>query len=522
MKLTKQIILKHPILFIISTSAALLIIINCIKNIILHLTCELQLSYTWDTPIYWAVGRGLLNGLKPYVDLFETKPPGVFLLSALSFSLTNDVFLGNVFSFLCLVIIGFAPIFATYFYLKRNKLSPIYHYSLLFTSFVFGTLLMLYCQVRSGQIQVEGLGATFACLYVLTISFIKVENMKFYSPVIFLSSFFLMSSGMFKEPFVLVAIACSLLFINSFKEFLFKLLLPLVYGGLFGVVILLFSGSFAPYIKIYLPHMLGSHISVYGSPFERGFDFLKLLEDLSGFSLLFSFSIFMLFFNFLFIFAKNLFTKKAISFLVFNIMKLFVIIYLPIFAVGLGGQYYNHHFVFAAPFYFSLFVFFILNFTKGTFPYKKTVLSFLLITLCISSLLLPRYRYDASVLEANPQLRTEAKYVDTLLDAVGEERYQFLGFNGNLFYGFTKHSPLGPVFFQDPNNFMNGENWFSQNLIAQLQKANIVIIDKINVHTLNKTVNAILEENYTEVPYPEAKAIEKPQDFHYKILFRKK
>lgn len=522
MKLTKQIILKHPILFIISTSAVFLIIINSIKNIIQHLTCELQLSFTWDTPIYWAVGRGLLNGLKPYADLFETKPPGVFLLSALSFSLTNDVFLGNVFSFLCLVVIGIAPILATFFYLKSNKSSTLYGYSLLFTSFVFGTLLMLYCQIRSGQIQVEGFGAAFTILYILAIRFIKVENNKFYSPVIFVSSFFLMVAGMFKEPFVLVAIACSLLFIHSFKELLFKLVLPLAYGGIFGIAILLPTGSLMPYIKIYLPHMLGSHISVYGSPFERGFDFSKLLEDISGFSLLFSFSIFILFFSFLFIFAKNLCTKKGISFLVFNIMKLFVIIYLPIFAVGLGGQYYNHHFVFAAPFYFSLFVFFILNFKSEALHFQKTVLAFLIISLCLSSLLLPHYKYDEQVLKINPQLRTEAKYVDTLLDAVDEERYQFLGFNGNLFYGFTKHSPLGPVFFQDPNNFLNEENWFFENLITQLQKANIVIIDKVNVHSFDETVNNILKENFTEEPYPEAKAIEKPQSFHYKIMYRKK
>src|SRR3989338_6930341 len=46
-------------------------------------------SYDRDVNIYLAVGRGILNGLTPYRDLFETKAPGIFLLSALTLWLFN-------------------------------------------------------------------------------------------------------------------------------------------------------------------------------------------------------------------------------------------------------------------------------------------------------------------------------------------------------------------------------------------------------------------------------------------------
>src|SRR3989344_8992683 len=65
-------------------------------EVFLRLFYEIQGPYTGDSTIYWAVGRGILNGLTPYTDLFETKPPGIFLLSAMSIALTGGPMLGTV------------------------------------------------------------------------------------------------------------------------------------------------------------------------------------------------------------------------------------------------------------------------------------------------------------------------------------------------------------------------------------------------------------------------------------------
>ena len=37
----------------------------------------------------WTIGHGILKGLVPYRDLYETKPPGIFLVSALSYLVTG-------------------------------------------------------------------------------------------------------------------------------------------------------------------------------------------------------------------------------------------------------------------------------------------------------------------------------------------------------------------------------------------------------------------------------------------------
>ncbi|HUY35688.1 MAG TPA: hypothetical protein VMV69_23295 [Pirellulales bacterium] len=42
-----------------------------------------------DEILYFAMGRGPLNGLHAYIDLFETKPPMVFWLAALSLATTH-------------------------------------------------------------------------------------------------------------------------------------------------------------------------------------------------------------------------------------------------------------------------------------------------------------------------------------------------------------------------------------------------------------------------------------------------
>ena len=73
------------------------------------LRTELNAAYSVDDPLYWAVGRGILNGLKPYIDLFENKPPGIFWLSALSMKLTGGVYAMNIFSFICLLITALTP-----------------------------------------------------------------------------------------------------------------------------------------------------------------------------------------------------------------------------------------------------------------------------------------------------------------------------------------------------------------------------------------------------------------------------
>ena len=61
-----------------------LIFFIAFPHLISRLNYELEGPFTWDTPMYWTVGRAFLDGKKIYVEMFENKPPIIFLLSALS------------------------------------------------------------------------------------------------------------------------------------------------------------------------------------------------------------------------------------------------------------------------------------------------------------------------------------------------------------------------------------------------------------------------------------------------------
>lgn len=512
-------------------------IFHAIKQIVGRMTCELQYSFTWDNPIYWTVGRGYLNGLKPYSDLFETKPPGIFLLSAFSFAVSGDVFIGNIFCFVCLMIIGSVPLISALL-IFRIKPIGISMKSLIYgCSLAFGMSVMLYSQIRSGQMQVESLGAAFICLYLLMVFNMDTNGAKPYSLRIIIASFFIMCGVMFKEPFLLVAIASVFLFINSVKEMMYKLVWPLCYGGIMGVIVMIFTGTLHPYMTIYLPHMVGNHVSVHGSPLERGLDIRRLLVDLGSFSgglqtaviILAAVSIFLLLTG-----SRNDMSPKKTAYSVYTLIKGLLMVYLVSFSVGLGGQYYNHHYVFTVPFYVGLFMFIMLEVSPHfdvksdnkqlnmTF-YKTLATIIMAVLLLISSAvfyLLPDYRYDQNVLAANPVMRQQAGYVDGLLDHFGIERYQYLGFNGNRFYGLTEHSPLGPLFIQDPNNFKAENTWFTQNLLQQMKQAEILIVEKLNAPVLNDVLGKIISEDFTTEPWDESYEAEVPEDFEYTIYYR--
>ena len=81
------------ILILLMTIASFVMVAFVFRRIASY---ELHHAYNWDSPLYWTVGRGMLNGLKPYTDLFENKPLGMFLISAFSFRLTDDTIICNI------------------------------------------------------------------------------------------------------------------------------------------------------------------------------------------------------------------------------------------------------------------------------------------------------------------------------------------------------------------------------------------------------------------------------------------
>lgn len=494
-----------------------------INLIISYMRIELLNSFTADSPIYWAVGKGILNGLTPYKDMFETKPPGVFLVSALSFALTGEVYLTNIFCFICLVVIGITPLVFAYFTFKNSGdlKSKIIGFTFALLS---GTFIMLYSQVRSGNFQVEALGSAFASVYLLIIALNMAENLKPWSIKVIAAGFFMMAAVMFKEPFLLACIASALIFIENRKQLLNYLIFPLIYGGIMGTIVLMLTGTFIPYLTIYLAHMLNRHIGVYGSPIQRALNFNKIILDISNFSIILMLFVLCLLICYLVVSSNSIkkFTYKVKNeylLITLNLFKLFAIVFLTSFAVGMGGQYYNHHYVFAVPLYLALTLYVIKNSQKiGTlFIYALTVL------LIFGFVALPMAEFnEAKLNNLNRVIREQAEYVDELCDATNQERYLYLGFNTNYFYGLTEHSPLGPSFIQDRHNFYDTENWFSKAIKKQLDEAQIIIYDSTRTSKMDAYVNNYIAQHFTETPWEEATHLAKPKSFKFKVYFRKR
>ena len=506
------------------------------SNFFLRYSYELQGPFTYDTTMYYAIGKGLTHDLIPYQDLFETKPPMIFFLSALSYKLTNDFYLCNIISFIILLLTSLSvTIFLIIKIIIDKNKNFFIIIPLILTSLTIGFLLGGYDQLRSGEVQVELFGAGFIILYIVLINFIDIKKVKSYSPLIIISSIFLMIGIMFKEPFLLVSIACALLLCKDKKELFYKLLLPLIYGGISGILILIVTRTFIPYISIYLKHMLTNHINIYGSPLERMLHIEKSLGDLGNYSgALLGLILVMFTLTLISIFnEKNEETNKTYFILkeIYRYIKPIVAILLVSFSVGLGGQYYNHHFIFALPLYITLSMIsllFLYEHSKSfTLPTKETnflITQGITLSLFITSLsglyLLPKFSYNEKILFLNQTMKDDALYVDKVLDYYDEETYQYFGFNGPIFYAYTTHDPLGPVFFQDPNNFHDENNFFVNNLKEQMDKANIFFVRNINCGVMNEYITTCINENFQLIDKQIEKELEKPTSFTYKSYIR--
>ena len=511
---------------------------------------ELKRPFTWDTTMYYAIGKGFSHGLKPYVDMFETKPPMIFFMASLSYSLTGDYYLCNFLSFTFLILTTLSPLIMLVVLMVKRKERNIYLYIIFgLSALMVGMLLGGYLQLRSGEVQVELFGSFFVLAYILTARGIDVEKAKFYSPLIIVSALFLMIGVMFKEPFILIAFACAMIVCKNPKEWFYRFILPCVYGGLMGVVLLLFTGTLIPYLTVYLPHMMGNHISIYGSPFERMKKIEKLLNDMGGYSAIF---LGVIITSALGVVVKIFFEKEGnnqlIQRVIYTITRILRVVLIPFilsFTVGLGGQYYNHHYIFALPCYtlcvitlFEDIYLFVSQKSQSESKSENDIISNIkkvavgiVCSLAVVGLLgiylLPQPRYDhyEKILSLSKTMKDDAKYVDEVLDVLGEETYQYFGFNGPVFYCYTEHDPKGPVFFQDPNNLQKEDNFFATNLKKQMEETDIYIVSNIKCGVVTDYVNEYIAKNFELIQnsdeYELVKDIEKPKTFNYKIYVRK-
>ena len=268
--------------------------------------------------------------------------------------------------------------------------------------------------------------------------------------------------------------------------------------------------------------MFGNHLSVYGSPFSRMLQFDKITANISAFS---KPLLWIILLSVLLILHAGVFCARDISIRrrLWRGLTMGVALFSASFCVGLGGQYYNHHYIFAAPLYILVILLacriLVDTTAEKRFRPQAVAVAGLLLLIFLKPQTDIAFAGDYS--DKYASIVSQANYVDALLDYYGEDTYQFLGFNGeNKFYGLTKHSPKGPAFAQDQYNFTEEDSWFSQQLLNQLDEVNIVILDRLNMPAINEQVQEILDTQFTTKPEDPYTGMEKPASFRYRIYYR--
>lgn len=518
----------------------------CLPELFGRLSYEGQEIGNWDTYLYYTVGHALKEGKIPYADMYENKPPMIFILASLSYNLTGGYRLVNFFSLLAfLTILLLPPLFVLLLW-KKKKPNALFASFVLLLVFGSAAFFAIYAEERSGEVQIEALGSACVLLSLFFAALTEASASRricFYSPQVVLNGVFLGLGIMFKEPFLLVGAAAILLFCHSKKDLLYKLFFPLCYAGVTCVVVLLSAGCILPYFTIYIKNMFSAHITKYGSPFKRMQNIGKLFVDMTNFSFALPILVSFSFFAAVCGESAKRYSEHAVRnlfFKIFNALKPLAALYAASFAVGLGGQYYNHHYIFALPYYLALLLYTaecLLSvdlktlFSSAAQPEKlrKALSVPLIICMFTASIFTavgfwqrPAYKQNIEVIERVRELKEDAAYLDGVLDAAEEETYLWIGFNGYNPYAFTKHLPSGPCFAQDPYNFREKDSFFVKAFQEQLSSVNVIVFSRLNVGIVTAETEEYIRENFTTaLPENVAEAaLAVPETFVWKLYFR--
>jgi len=524
---------------------------------------ELLMPMLGDSSVYWAVGRGILNGLMPYRDLFEIKPPGIFWVSALSLWY-GGLTLGHILSALSIL---FPALLLTSLGISlrrkvgRGKLITI-------AALLIGVTLTLHLSKNAAEFQVEPFGAIFATLYALILQRSRIMPRWF---VFFTACLTIGGSILFKEPFILVCAAIAILFCKSWREWFEWFVGPVITTLLLGTVLMAALGYLDPYLNLYLREMFSHHIYRYGSPLIRSLEITKLTADMMAMSPFYLLLILLLGYRYIdgvnekksqqyvwillgtiVIFSAGALLRDAIGgvvnpmewhrmllwgaygmemigagtflWIVLNwngvtkamrtrAFKFLIAIILSTFAAGSGGEFYNHHLMFAIPVWAGIAIAWISS-TKSddwTVP--------VIILLASLTVFFGNERDYAQLLDAhgNPPDRAIAKSLDQLLDACHEDRYIYLGGLTGIF-GFTRHSPAGPLFWQRAD-LLGKASQFGVSVTKNVKNLNVIVLREDLLGAYSKEIFAYIKDNFSETsPLCAKKLI--PKQAEYKFLFR--
>ena len=221
------------------------------------LSMELHGALESDAHLYFTVGRGMLNGMQFWSELFESKPPGMFQLAALSLLLTGNEWPAIVMQILIYAAIPGMLAATAWIVARRQGHGTAIAAAVASMGVLFGLMIDFFLEERAGGFQTESVGSFFACAYLLLIclwpdriSYLRVAVL----------GLLVFAAVWMKEPFILALFAGSMLLCRSGKHWLWVFLIPCCIAGVIELLFLLALGSLGDYVRLYLPAMLYSRV----------------------------------------------------------------------------------------------------------------------------------------------------------------------------------------------------------------------------------------------------------------------
>lgn len=537
-----------------------------------------------DASTYALIGRGLLNGLKPYTDLFDAKPPGIYLIMAASLWLTQGEMLAT---WLQVGLFLAFPLLLAWCAYTESKGDRLETWIVTVLAFIGGTVLTLYAKERGGALQPEGFAFFFSMLYGVVL--LKTGLRTWWSVVV--AGVAMMASMGLKEPFLLCNIAIALLLTPSWKELPRTFFLPLAIAAVIGCVALLFLGLFQPYFGVHLPNMLIHRVqetTEYNPLWLRPLRSERMYADIVAFYPSGKFTGWMIIFLWmstpLLLWKKRVSWKGALgtwtvmwsalitmnlvfrtlmfkgmypydsvfrivdqtfsgkdyfwialclvgSFFLWHTHRMLLqksmytalIMYIAALAVAAGVAYHPNFFVFAVPAYGTLLLLAVRAKTAGKLsPPVLFVLGTAILLAGIFYYPHPNHvkGHPALVLSNYAHTREDTERLDALLDACGVERAN-VNIHGRSFT-FSKHSPWGPLMgLAMPDYFPADHPYGTRTVENILQHAEIMIFNDDEFYT-RPLIKPIVAQ-VEEIFTKDAPECAKPHlpFFEYTVLFRK-
>jgi hypothetical protein len=475
----------------------------------------------FDASIFLMLGRAILNGFTPYVDLFENKPPGIFFISALSIYLTDTHLLGSYIEASTLILY---PLMLGWLIWRFSKPQQMQWYRILLsgTAMVFGSALAVFGLAEAGQYEVESFGAFFGMLYI--VSAVAPGYMHFWR--ICISGLFMLAAIGMKEPFFLTITGAMLVIYNDrLKELYARYFLPLMVTNVVGLSVLIATDLLVPYVKIYLfpnlPKMAGQAAS-YANKIPQGSIQAFVVNHFTIWSRIFEnmtpyitlpVALVMLLACAL---VRPFWHRKRLAKQLLGVACVVVACVFSLYTVAIRNVVYNHQYIFLVPLYLGLGIAFLKD--MGQARPDKRVLFVVLLFVFSSGVMFTNsgvanwgWMYNADKARFNT-VKNIAATIDNVMDRCGQERYlnvAVMAWAGTP-PALTKHTPYGPIGIP-VGQYLRFKPLYRNGFLDSLAQTKLILTNNnsnYSVGQATETFTQVLETKFTTEPPDCAKDVD--------------